>query len=106
MNKETVLNVTVMGREFRIHCSAEEREDLLLAVSYLNRKMQEIKSARKIVGTEQIAIVAAINITHELLNSRSQYGFDMQEFKRRIELLESRLVDTVSSRGVPGSKTE
>ncbi|WP_292979315.1 cell division protein ZapA [Nitrosomonas sp.] len=105
MNKEAALNVTVMGREFRIHCSGEEQEGLMLAVSYLNKKMREIKATRKIVGTEQIAIAAAINITHELLNARSQCGFDMEEFRRRIEPLESRLADAVSSRNIPENKT-
>jgi len=106
MNKEAALNVTVMGREFRIHCSGEEHEDLLLAVSYLNKKMREIKATRKIMGTEQIAIAAAINITHELLNARSQCGFDMEEFRRRIELLEFRLADAISSQSMSENKTE
>lgn len=95
MNKETVLNVAVMGRELRIHCSGEERDDLLLAVSYLNKKMQEIKSARKIVGTEQIAIAAAISIAHELLGFRARHDFDMLEFRRRIKSLGSRLDDAL-----------
>ncbi|MCC6916947.1 cell division protein ZapA [Nitrosomonas sp.] len=99
MNKEAVLNVTVMGREFRIHCSGEERDDLLLAVSYLDRKMREIKSAGKIMGTEQIAIAAAISITHELLDTRSRCDFDMPEFKRRIESLESRLGSVLPGEG-------
>jgi len=100
VNKDTVLNVTVMGREFRIHCPGEEREELLLAVSCLNRKMQEIKSAGKIAGTEQIAIAAAISMTHELLSIRSQRGFDMNEFKRRIELLECRVSDALTDQGI------
>lgn len=105
MNKEAILNVTVMGREFRIHCSGEEREDLLLAVSYLNKKMQEIKSAKKIVGTEQIAIAAAINIAHELLDIRSHHDFDMPEFKRRIESLQARLDDVLPSESALESRT-
>ncbi len=96
MNKDTVLDVTVMKQEFRIHCSGEEREDLLLAISCLNKKMEEIKSAGKIAGTEQIAIAAAISITRELLSIRSQGGFDMNEFKRRIELLESKVSDALA----------
>jgi cell division protein ZapA len=97
MNTETTLDVTVMGREFRVHCSEEERESLLLAVSYLDKKMQEIKSAGKIIGTERIAIAAALNITHELLGIRAGKGFDIKEFKRKIGLLESKLDDVLST---------
>ncbi|MDV6343385.1 MULTISPECIES: cell division protein ZapA [unclassified Nitrosomonas] len=90
MDTETII-VTIMGREFRINCSEEEREGLLLAVSYLDKKMQQIKNERKIVGTEQIAIVAALHITHELLTMRPIKSFDTNEFKRRIKSIESKL---------------
>lgn len=91
MGTETTIIATIMEREFRIHCSEEEREGLLLAVSYLDKKMQQIKNERKIVGTEQIAIVAALHITHELLTMRPVKNFDMNEFKRRIKSIESKL---------------
>ncbi len=106
MNTETILNVTVMGREFRIHCPEQERESLLLAVSCLNKKMQEVKEAGKIVGTERIAIAAALNITHELLSIRADQGFDIEEFKRRIGLLESKLDDALSGQDDQSSKME
>lgn len=85
------ITVTIMGREFRINCSEEEREGLLLAVSYLDEKMQQIKNDRKIVGTEQIAIVAALHITYELLTMQPVKSFDMNEFKRRIRSIKNKL---------------
>ena len=45
MNTETTIDINVMGQEFRIHCVEDEREELLLAVDFLNKKMQEIKSS-------------------------------------------------------------
>lgn len=91
MDIETTIIVTIMGREFRINCSEGEREGLMLAASYLDKKMQQIKNERKIAGTEQIAIVAALHITHELLTMRPVKSFDMNEFKRRIKSLENKL---------------
>ncbi|SFI27669.1 cell division protein ZapA [Nitrosomonas sp. Nm34] len=90
MDTETII-VTIMGREFRINCSEKEREGLLLAVSYLNKKMLQIKNERKIVGSEQIAIVAALHMTHELLTMRPAKSFDMSEFKRKIKFIEDKL---------------
>ncbi|MGG7054298.1 cell division protein ZapA [Nitrosomonas sp. ANs5] len=101
MAHETTLDVTVMGREFRIHCTEAEREGLLLAVSYLEQKMQAIKQAGKIVGTERIAIAAALSITHELLNLRAGKGFDIKEFKRRIESMVSKLDNVLSGQDHP-----
>jgi cell division protein ZapA len=56
----------------------------LKAVEYLDRKMREIRDAGKVVGVERIAIMAALNITHELLTMRLG-GFDVGEFKRRMQ---------------------
>ena len=85
MSKEARgLEVNVMGREFRVSCTEEERRDLLKAVDYLNAKMREIRDSGKVIGVERIAIMAALNITHEYLSTRMDGGFDVGEFKRRI----------------------
>jgi cell division protein ZapA len=78
------IDVNIMGREFRIACRDEEQKDLLKAIEYLNSKMREIRDAGKVIGVERIAIMAALNITHEFLSSRVADGFDVGEFKRRI----------------------
>ncbi|MBI5330323.1 MAG: cell division protein ZapA [Betaproteobacteria bacterium] len=67
--KNVSLDVSIMGREFRVACPEEERPSLLQAVTYLDRKMREIRDSGKIVGLERIAIMAALNIAHDLLNS-------------------------------------
>ncbi|HEV8644557.1 MAG TPA: cell division protein ZapA [Burkholderiales bacterium] len=85
MSKEArSLDVNIMGREFRVSCTEEERRDLLKAVDYLNAKMREIRDTGKIIGVERIAIMAALNITHEYLSTRMDGGFDVGEFKRRM----------------------
>ena len=96
MDPEITLDVMVMGREFCIHCTEVEREGLLLAVSYLDNKMQEIKNAGEMAGIERIAIAAAINITHELLGVHAGKDFDITEFKRRIERMKLKLGDILS----------
>jgi cell division protein ZapA len=85
MSKEARgLDVNIMGREFRVSCTEEERRDLLKAVDYLNDKMREIRDTGKVIGVERIAIMAALNITHEFLSTRMNGGFDVAEFKRRM----------------------
>lgn len=85
MSKEARgLDVNIMGREFRVSCTEEERRDLLKAVDYLNGKMREIRDTGKVIGVERIAIMAALNITHEFLSTRMNGAFDVGEFKRRM----------------------
>ncbi len=83
------LNVTILDREFRVVCSEAERSELLDAVAYLDKKMHEIRDIGKVVTIERIAIMSALNIAHELLTTRLGSGFDMSEFKRRIEYMEA-----------------
>ena len=90
MSKEPrSLEVNIMGREFRVSCTEEERRDLLKAVDYLNAKMSGIRDTGKIIGVERIAIMAALNIAHEYLSARMDGGFDVGEFKRRMSSMQA-----------------
>lgn len=64
------LDVAIMGREFRVACPEDERESLLQAVTFLDRKMREIRDHGKVIGLERIAIMAALNITHDYLAAK------------------------------------
>ena len=83
------LQISVMGREFRVACPEHEQKGLLEAVDYLNKKMDEIRDNGKVVGLERIAIMAALNIAHELLSIRVGGGFDIAEVKRRMNHMET-----------------
>jgi cell division protein ZapA len=90
------LQISIMGREFRVACPEEEQKGLLEAVDYLNRKMLEIKEHGKVIGLERIAIMAALNIAHELLSTKVGGGFDIAEIKRRINAMETVLDQAIS----------
>ncbi len=84
------MQISIMGREFRVACTPDEQKALREAVDYLNRKMQEIKGQGKITGLDRIAIMAALNISHEFLTTR--FGnFDVSEYKRRMASIETTL---------------
>lgn len=85
------LQINIMGREFRVACPEEEQQGLLEAVDYLNHKMREIRDGGKVVGLERIAIMAALNIAHELLSTRVGGAFDIAEVKRRMIHMETLL---------------
>jgi len=91
MANNVSLDVAIMGREFRVACPEEEREGLLQAVSYLDRKMREIRDSGKVIGLERIAIMAAINITHDYLSSKPIEP-DTREHRSRIEQM-TKLLD-------------
>ena len=83
------LDVTILDREFRVACPEDERSELLDAVAYLDKKMREIRDIGKVATAERIAIMSALNIAHELLTTRLGGGFDMGEFKRRMDAMQA-----------------
>ena len=94
--KAKALDVNIMGRNYRVTCADEEREALLAAVAYVDRKMTEIKAASKLAGTERIAVMAALNIANELLSIKLGGGFDIAELKRRMNSVQSKLDQALS----------
>ncbi len=61
------VNITIMCRDFSVACPPHEQEDLLEAARFLDRNMKEIQKSGKIIGAERCAIMAALNITNDLL---------------------------------------
>lgn len=94
-SKIDTLDVTILGRELRVSCPEDERDELLQAVAYLDRKMREIQGTGKVASVERIAIMAALNIAHELLTTRLSGGFDMGEYKRRMESMTASIETTL-----------
>lgn len=88
-NPTKTLEVKILDRELRIACPEEERGELLDAVAYLDKRMREIRDAGKISSVERIALMAALNITHELLGTKVGRGIDLSDFKRRIESMQA-----------------
>ena len=64
------LDVTILGREFKVACKESEREELTEAVALLDRRMRDIRDNGKVSGAERIAVMAALNIAHEWLRER------------------------------------
>ena len=90
------LDVSILGRDYRVACRESEREELMQAVQFVDRRMREIRDSGKISGTERIAVMAGLNIAHELLRSKSGNGspapaasFDTAGIQRRISAMQS-----------------
>jgi len=92
-DRSLTLDVSLLGREYRVACRESEREELLQAVQFLDGRMREIRDTAKVAGSERIAVMAALNIAHELLRARSgapaSGGFDSAAIERRISSMQT-----------------
>ena len=95
-DRPITLDITILGREYRVACKETERDELLQAVQFLDNRMREIRDAGKIAGAERIAVMAALNIAHELLRAKSGapaasgvVAFDSASLQRRISAMQT-----------------
>jgi cell division protein ZapA len=65
-NKLVPVSIKILGKEYRIACSEDEQETLLLAANELDGHMRDIRDSGTVNGTDRIAVMAALNLTHEL----------------------------------------
>ena len=86
------VTLTMLGREFRVACPEGEEKQLIASADLLNRKVKEIRDTGKVVGNERIAIMAALNIAHEMMSKKGNASsFDDTEIRRRISVMQERL---------------
>ena len=96
MSVSKPIDVMIMGREFTVSCTDEERQGLLDAVNYLDKKMRDIRDSGKIVGLERIAIMVALNLSHEVLNTKTG-DVDIGDYKRRINAMQSLIDEAIAA---------
>jgi cell division protein ZapA len=97
---ERPVTVTILDKEYLVSCSEDERDQLHTAAAFLNQKMKEVKSGGKIVGTERVAVMAALNIAHELLACRQTSNETSSSLDNTIRRLHSKIDEALTQRSV------
>ncbi len=76
MSEATPVAVSILDREFLVACTPAERPGLIAAAAYLDGRMREVRGNTRTQGIERIAVMAALNIAHELMQSRQRADVD------------------------------
>ena len=94
------LDVKIMGREYRVACTPDERDALLSAVEMVDGRMRDIAQRTRNTIAERVAVMAALNIAHEHLSAprtsleplpAPEDSLASSEAKRRIDAMGARL---------------
>ncbi len=83
----TGLNIRILEKEYQIACKEEERDDLMKATRFLETKLGEIAGQGKIIGSERAAIMAALNISYEMIRSQDAIN-NQSRHEKRLEKLQ------------------
>ncbi|WP_304639159.1 cell division protein ZapA [Pseudomonas sp.] len=91
MSQPLTVILHILDKEYRIACPPEERNNLEQAARHLDNKMREIRNSGKVIGVDRIAVMAALNISHEMLTGSHRQDVALNDQQRQINELVAQL---------------
>jgi len=89
--KQDVIAVNILNKEYRIGCEPEQEEALIKAARLLDSRMKEIRQTGKVIGTDRIAVMAALNLANEVLNQETSSEASASASNKRVRALRERI---------------
>jgi cell division protein ZapA len=90
------VKVHILDKEYLVACPDEEKDALLSSAKYLNDKMADIRTGGKVVGIDRIAVMAALNLAHDVIESESIDTSQLDSYGTRIRELNDRIENTLA----------
>jgi cell division protein ZapA len=85
------MRIHILDKEYLVACPENEREALFASAELLTTKMKEIRDSGKIVGADRIAVMAALNMAHELLEHKNSKDDYQHSISKRIRALQDKI---------------
>ena len=98
MSQENIITVKILDRLYKIKCTASEAIDLQEAAYYVDDQMRKIRQTGHITRTDRMAVVAALNIYHELIQLKRQKNQCIDSMSQRITDLQRRIEDKLAEK--------
>ena len=90
-NTSIPIDVRILDKEYRVACGEGEKESLLETARFLDNRMREIRNAGKVVGTERIAVMAALNLAYEILEQRHGKDETSESLCKRLRKMQDKI---------------
>ena len=85
------VSVSILGKDYRIACEPGTEEELVSAARFLDTRMREVRGSGKVIGTDRIAVMVALNLAHELLTEKTEQDSAASSANKRIRSLRERI---------------
>lgn len=92
------ISIRVLDKEYQVACPADEEPALMESARMVDEKMREIRDARKMIGTDRVAVMAALNLAHDLLTLQTSEGNGGPAVESKLRSLQSK-VEAAITRG-------
>jgi len=73
VSQPNTVTVKILDKDYQVACPREQEAELVVSAKYLDKQMRSIRETGKVIGLERIAVMAALNISYELLQA-SDHG--------------------------------
>ena len=90
-NASEPVSVRLLDREYTVGVEPGERDSLMAAARLLETKMREIRGGNRMAAVDRIAVLAALNLAHELQQLRDDKASRDRELARVLDGLQRRL---------------
>ncbi len=97
MTQAKSVTVHILDKEYCIACPADERSNLEEAARYLDGKMRDIRAGGKVIGADRIAVMAALNISHDLLHKKQQLDENAEQTRETVRDLLERVDEALAT---------
>lgn len=98
MNEQsTAMQVKILDKEYQVNCPPADQEALIKSAQYLDENMRKIKGRGNIHGTEKIAVMAALNITHDMLRKNRMINDTRLSTAQQVKGLEDKIDMAIAS---------
>ena len=87
------VNIRILDREYTVGCEPDERDSLMAAAKLLDAKMREIRGSNRMAALDRVAVLAALNLAHELQQIRTDGDRRDREVARTVGAMQRKLDD-------------
>lgn len=91
------VQIRILDKDYGVSCGPEEEEELKASAKLLDERMRDIRRTGKIVGTERIAVMAALNIAHELVQAQVELKQNQQITERHLSRINEKIEQALAN---------
>ena len=91
MSQNEPVSVRILDREYTVGVEPAERDSLTAAARMLDARMREIRGNNRMAAVDRVAVLAALNLAHELQLMRDELAQQQQRFQNTLDGLNRRI---------------
>lgn len=91
------ISLIIMNKEYKIACDPGERDTLVRSSHLLDEQMRKMRDSGKISGPDRIAVMAALNLSHELEVVKNQNALLSQQLSECLEHMRNKIENVLDN---------